>query len=106
VRRGGGEWNPHASYHLDGRLHHKSHNRKMIVTQHHPLTGEFRGTVHRGMFAGHFPKCVGAICDPAAFEGVMEIEPGMLGPSDGFIAVDLVEPGCEPMKLPETVKEE
>jgi hypothetical protein len=51
------------------------------------------------MHAGHGPKTVGAICDPALFTHVMEVAPGVLGPRDGFVAVDLVEPGCAPLEL-------
>jgi hypothetical protein len=51
------------------------------------------------MFAGHSPKNIGAICDPAMFSGVIEVPPGILGPRDGFVAVDLVEPGCDPLEL-------
>ncbi len=28
-----------------------------------------------------------------------EVAPGVLGPRDGFVAVDLVEPGCAPLEL-------
>lgn len=48
---------------------------------------------------GHGPKSVGAICDPTAFSGVVEVPPGVLGPHDGTVVVDLVEPGCEPLSL-------
>ena len=47
-------------------------------------------------FAGYGPKTVGAICDPSAFSGIVEIAPGILGPRDGQITVDLLEPGCQP----------
>jgi hypothetical protein len=62
-----------------------------------PLTGRFRGTEHLGAHGGHGPKTVGAICDPAAFCDVLELLPGVLGPSDGEVHVDLVEPGCDPI---------
>jgi hypothetical protein len=88
--------NPHASYHRDGTFHHKSDGHQMAVSKRKPLTGGgFKGCEHFGMFAGHGPKTVGAICDPTKFTGVLEVPPGILGPKDGFVAVDLVEPGCE-----------
>ena len=99
VPRGKGSWNPHASYHLDGRFHHKSYGRKMLVTAQQALTGEFHGSVCLGMFAGHAPEELGAVCDRSAFAGVVEVPTGVLGPRHGFIAVDLVEPGVEPPKL-------
>jgi hypothetical protein len=40
---------------------------------------------------------VGAICDPAAFTGIVEVPLGVLGPRDGSVFIDLVEPGREPL---------
>jgi hypothetical protein len=99
IPRNDPDWNPHTSYHRDGRSHAKSFGRKMFVWKRQPLTDPFKGCVHLGMFAGHMPKSVGAICDPAMFAGVMEVPPGILGPRNGFVAVDLIEPGCEPHEL-------
>ncbi len=91
------EWNPHTSYHLDGTRHMKSHGRKSLPPQKfQPLTGLFRGTVDLGIESGHAPKGVGAICDPAAFSGVVEVPSGVLGPRHGAVGVFLVEPGHEP----------
>jgi hypothetical protein len=88
------DWNPHTSYHLDGTLHVKSHNRKALTPQkRQPLTGPFRGTEDLGIDAGYAPKGVGAICDPAAFSGVVEVPAGVLGPRHGAVGVFLVEPG-------------
>jgi len=99
--RGDRDWDVHASYHLNGTLHMKSYDRKVLPPlKCQPLTGAFRGTVRLAAFAGHAPKSVGAICDPTAFSGVVEIAPGILGPHDGQITVDLVEPGCHPAALP------
>ena len=42
-------------------------------------------------------KSTGAVCDPRAFDGVVIVEPGILGPIHGTVAVDLVEPGCAQM---------
>ncbi len=74
------DWDPHTSYHLDGTLHMKSHDRKIFPPQkRQPLTGAFRGSEHLGVYYGHAPKSVGAICDPRAFSGVVEVAPGMWG---------------------------
>src|SRR5262249_26386850 len=62
------------------------------------LNASFCGTEHIGVFAGH-GKAAGAICDPKDFSGVIEVGPGILGPIQGNVAVDLVEPGCEPIDL-------
>jgi hypothetical protein len=97
--RGDRDWDPHTSYHLDGTLHMKSYDRKVLPPQkRQPLTGAFRGSEHLGVYYGHAPKSVGAICDPTAFSGVVEVAPGVLGPRHGVVTVDLVEPGHEPME--------
>jgi hypothetical protein len=92
-------WDPHLSYHLDGTVHSKSFNRKFgLPGKRQPLNESFKGSEHLGMFAGH-GKSIGAICNPADFSGVVEVEPGVLGPRHGWVAVDLVEPNCEPTDL-------
>jgi hypothetical protein len=83
------EGNPHASYHANGTYHHKSDNHAMMSEKRQPLTDAFKGCEHVGMFGGHGPKTIGAICNPANFSDVIEIEPGILGPRDGYVAVDL-----------------
>jgi hypothetical protein len=99
IPRNDGKWNPHASYHRDGTFHSKSFNHKMSSSKRQPLTEAFKGCEHLGMNAGHGPKTIGAICDPAMFTDVIEVPPGILGPRDGFVAVDLVEPDCDPLEL-------
>ena len=104
VPRADQDWDPHTSYHLDGTLHTKSYDYKLGSPQkRQPLTGTFCGTEHLGMFMGHGPKSVGAVCDPTAFSGVVEVAPGVLGPRNGGVIVDLVEPGCEPLSVPNTI---
>lgn len=101
VPRGDREWDVHTSYHLDGTLHMKSHGNKVPTPdRRQPLSGAFRGSEHLGAYFGYGPKS-GAICDPTAFSGVVEVAPNVWGPMDGWVAVDLVEPGTEPtMKIP------
>jgi|SRR5215813_6065229 len=65
-----------------------------------PLTGKFHDKEHLGAYAGYGPKTVGAICDPSAFAGIVEVPSGILGPRDGTIVVDLVEPDHEPLSWP------
>lgn len=38
----------------------------------------------------------GALCDPAAFDGVVVVPTGILGPRHGAVAVALVEPSHAP----------
>jgi hypothetical protein len=99
IPRNDRDWQPHTSYHRNGMFHSKSFDRKMLIEKRQPLGPAFRGCEHLGMNAGHGPKRVGAICYPEAFSGVIEVQPGILGPRDGFVAVDLVEPGCDPLDL-------
>jgi hypothetical protein len=105
--RGNRAWDVHNSYHLNGTKHMKSHGRKVLsIMKGQPLTDAFRGTEHLGAFGGHGPKSVGAVCDPKAFSGVMEVPPGVLGPRDGTVIVDLVEPHCDPISWPNVVRQE
>jgi hypothetical protein len=98
--RGDRDWDAHASYHLDGTLHQKSHGATMGTTlKRQPLSGAFKGSEHLGMYVGHGMKSIGAVVDPAAFAGVVIVEPGILGPGHGVVAIDLVEPGREPTPL-------
>jgi hypothetical protein len=57
----------------------------------------------RHQVGGHGPKSVGAICDPAVFNGIVEVPVGVLGPRHGSVVVDLVEPGGEPLMWPGTI---
>jgi hypothetical protein len=94
-----------ASYHRDGTLHQKSFDHKFGSQKRQCLTGAFRGTENLAAYVGH-GKGVGAICDPTAFSGIVEVAPGVLGPYDGQVVVDLVEPGCEPQSWPNVVRQE
>ncbi len=92
-------WDPHISYHFNGKLYWKSHDRSVLKTERQPLSDTFRGAVHLGGYRGH-GKSIGAICDPKAFDGIVEVECDVLGPQHGQVVVDLVEPGREPMPWP------
>lgn len=90
------DWDVHTSYHLDGTLHMKSFGRRVVAPQKcQPLTVAFRGSQDLGFYAGYGPKGVGAICDPRDFSGIVKVAPGVLGPRDGGVKVDLVEPNHE-----------
>ena len=89
--RGPGAWNPHASYHRDGRYHHKSHNVTLAPPQKRQPLDRFRGAEHLGTFQGHGVGT--AICDPVAFTSVLRVPLGILEPMRGCVLVDLVEPG-------------
>jgi hypothetical protein len=96
--RGDRDWGAHASYHLDGTLHQKS--RGAVIgppLKRQPLTAAFKGSEHLGTYAGHSTTIVGALCDPKAFTGLVVVEPGILGPFHGAVAIDLIGPGAEPI---------
>jgi hypothetical protein len=107
IPRGDRDWDVHTSYHRDGTLHTKSFGDPILSRKNQPLTDTFRGSEDLGSWAGHGPKGVGAICDPAAFSGVVKVPRGVLGPRNGVVKVDLVEPGHEPTAFPgKTVTEQ
>jgi hypothetical protein len=81
--------NPHASYHLDGTFHQKTYGSASIPQKRQSLTAAFRENKHLGMYYGH-GKSAGAVCDPQAFDGIVIVEPGVLGPKQGAVGVDLV----------------
>jgi hypothetical protein len=90
------DWNPHVTYHVDGRYHSKSYNMKSPPQQRQRLDG-FKGSENLGYFGGHgtaVPKC-----DPLRFTAVMTVEPGVLEGTRGGVLVDLVEPGVAPNPL-------
>jgi hypothetical protein len=96
--RGNRDWDAHASYHLDGTLHQKRHGAILGRPRKcQPLTNPFKGSEHLGTYGGHGTKSIGAVCDPTAFTGVVIVEPGILGPRHGSVAIELVEPGLEPI---------
>lgn len=47
------------------------------------------------MYGGHGTKSIGAIYDPNAFDGSVIVDPGILGPRNGAVGIDLVEAGHE-----------
>jgi hypothetical protein len=100
--RGDRDLNPHTSLHVDGSFHMKSYDEKipMTVQQRQPPTS-MKGTEHLGAYGGHGPKTVGAVCDPADFTDVFEAPPGILGPRNGTVVVDLLaEPDAKPFDHP------
>lgn len=99
VPRADRDWNPHVSYHNNGNFHAKSFDHRMSASKRQPLVDTFKGCEHLGVFSGHGPKSIGAVCDPAMFSGIVEVAPGILGPRDGIVALDLVEPGAMPHEL-------
>ena len=96
-----GNWNPHSSLHKDGTFHLKSHDRKALTQKRQP-PASIKGSEHLGAYGGFSPKSIGAACDPSDFDGVFEAPPGVLGPRNGMVTVDLIEPGsgAHPLQHP------
>jgi hypothetical protein len=90
--RGDAKSDVHSSYHLDGTYHHKSYKRTFHRRKGQPLTQVFLGTFPLISYSGFGPKTVGAVCNNLDFNAVLEVPSGVLGPRNGSISVDLVEP--------------
>lgn len=75
---------PQSRYHRDGTLHHKIIKPKVLPAQ---KSSSFP------IMNGFTPMDTGAICDPTAFTGIVEVASGVLGPRHGCIGVSLAEPG-------------
>jgi len=97
VPRADPKWHPHSTYHKDGRSHHKSHRQPFLKKRRQPPTDSFRGAEQIISQKGFGPKTVGAKFDPTCFTGVLEVKAGVLGPIHGYVSIDLVEPGYEPV---------
>jgi hypothetical protein len=97
-----GNWNPHSSLHKDGTFHMKSYDKVMLEPRPKQRPSAVKGTEHLGAYGGFGPKAVRAICDPADFTGIFEVPPCVLGPRNGMVTVDLIEPGsgAEPLMHP------
>jgi hypothetical protein len=114
--RGDREWDVHASYHRNGKMHIKSKvydemghpgpiEKKMICQTSQGLTAGFKGFEQFVNLLGH-GKRRGEVCDPRAFGGVVCVEPDILdGPGHGSVAVDLLEPGYAPKPDPSAHKQ-
>ncbi len=89
----------HASYHASGTLHVKIEGRKQLTINVQRPDQNFQGNQPLFTFSGYSPKRIGAVCDPTDFSDVIE-EPGVLGPHNGQITIDLVEPNTEPPSIP------
>jgi hypothetical protein len=98
------KWNPHGSWHRDGRVHHKSFDKKMLpVEERQKPDARFEGTynlITRGL-ASDEPRAFGVLCDPTKFSEIMEIPVEILSPKhyETYTSVDVSEPGLQPMLM-------
>jgi hypothetical protein len=93
-----GDWDPHASYHLDGTYHNKSYDMVVTPAKKRQRLDQFKGTEHLGSFQG-FGTGAAPICNPANFSAVLRVPKGILESTHGCVLVDLVEPGIRPNPL-------
>ena len=94
IPRPDGAWNPHASYHRDGRLHQKGHDQKMLpASQRQKPDSSFRGT-EQMLSTPIEPETgreVKALCDPSQFSDIFEIPVEHITGRGHLIAIDLTE---------------
>jgi hypothetical protein len=95
------DWAPHSSLHSDGTFHMKGHDKAVLRFQRQ-RPDSIKGTEHLGGYMGYSPKAIGAVCDSADFSGVFVAPAHVLGPRNGQVLVDLVEPdsGAQPLDHP------
>jgi hypothetical protein len=97
------KWNPHGSWHRDGRLHHKSFDQKIFPAERQKPNAKFKGTynlITRGI-ASDEPRAFGVCCDPTKFSEIMEIPAGILSPKhyETHTSIDVSEPGLKPLLM-------
>jgi hypothetical protein len=72
-----------------------------MLTFNRQRPAAIKGGQHLGAYMRYGPKAVGAVCDPLDFTGVFEAPPGILGPRNGTVTVDLLEaPDVQPLLHP------
>jgi len=101
--------NPHASYHRDGRTHHKSFNKPLIVRRRQKPDAAFSGT-EQIVTTPIYHAGVRALNEPCRREdypgGVFELSAEEISPTlqdcRTALAVDLVSPGAPPLIHPQS----
>lgn len=103
----GAHVNPHASYHRDGRVHHKNHNYAAHVRKKQKPDSSFQGAENilvTPLSATH-ARGTNSISRPEQFSDVFEIpieclDSGVTNIGNTFISVDLVEAGGTTLDQP------
>lgn len=95
-------WNPHASYHRDGRFYQKSYNGKMMFQQRQVPGPGFKGTEQMltTTIDVESARAVKALCDCTQCNGVLEVPERILHPGDHTVSVDLTEVNGSPVIQP------
>lgn len=98
------KWNPHSSYHKDGRRHQKSFNQAWFREKRQPLDNKFRGTEQVVAVSLTSGSPQGTKCNPQDFSDILEIPLAEVRPDCcTSVSVDLTEPGVQPTLLPGAV---
>ncbi len=98
------EWNPHGSWHRNGRLHHKTFDHKMFPAEpKQEPNAAFKGThnlITRGI-ASDEPRAFGVPCDPTKFSEVVVVPARILSPKhyETYTSIDVSEPGLKPLLM-------
>jgi hypothetical protein len=93
------KWNPHGSWHRDGRLHHKSFNKRLLPAEPRQEPNAHQ-LIMRGIALDE-PRAFGVTCDPTEFSDVVEIPVGILSPKhyETYTSIDVSEPGLQPLLM-------
>jgi hypothetical protein len=94
---------PHASWHVDGRVHHKSFSHEVFPRRRRQPLGSFSGvepfvvTSTTRADTPYLPDC-----NPSDFDAVTEIPVDFLNdpPTGTQVHVELLGPGAQPVLLP------
>jgi hypothetical protein len=97
-------WNPHASYHRDGRHHQKSFDYSAVLRYRPKPDEHFRGSenVMTTGIAASEPRAITRPCLAEDFDGVFEIPIGAVGTDrySTYVAVNLTEANGKPIITP------
>jgi hypothetical protein len=84
-------WDPHASYHKDGRHHHKSYDQAFWIRQGPKPDSTFQGIkwLLSRPIAAHEPRKFNVRCEPEKFDQVFEIPVDRVRPESYRTAIDI-----------------
>jgi len=95
--RNEGQWNPHASWHANGRFHHKTYDYRMAFQQRQRPDASFQGSENMILtpLSADVPT-LGAECIREEFDGALVVSVSRLAARQHLVSVDLAEAGhCE-----------
>ena len=98
IPRRDGEWNPHASWHVDGGFHHKTYDHRIVRQERQRPDASFKGSENMIMTpVTADARLVGAVCDRSQFDGLLVVAVSGLGAGQHHhVSVDLAQAGhCE-----------